>query len=192
MDRDMLLRAPRELRTPRLLLCAPRPEFAGPFVESLNRSLPALAHIAWAQQLQTLQWADRFMRGGAEMVAAGEDLIFYVFLHGSDAQAGYVGRIDLHSWDFDAPRCEVGYVGDIRHAGRGLMREAVLACVDLAFSLGTARVQALSEADNVRALHFAEKALGFVREGVLRNYERDAQGRLGEQVMFAACRPGAR
>jgi len=94
--------------------------------------------------------------------------------------------VDLHSWDFATPRCEVGYVGDVRTAGRGLMREAVLACVDLAFQLGAARVQALSEAGNLRALHFAEHALGFVREGELRNYERDAQGRLGSQVLFAA------
>ena len=35
-------------------------------------------------------------------------------------------------------------------------------------------------------MHFAEHALGFTREGVLRNYERDAQGRLGDQVLFAA------
>ena len=59
------------------------------------------------------------------------------------------------------------------------MREAVLACVDLAFSPSAARVQALSEADNARAPHFAERALGLTREGVLRNFERGAQKRLG-------------
>ena len=69
------------------------------------------------------------------------------------------------------------------------MREAVLACVDLAFSLGAARVQALSEATNTRALHFAEHGLGFMREGLLRHYERDAQGRLGDQVLFATYNP---
>ena len=186
------VRAPRELRTPRLLLAAPRPEFAAPFVASLNRSLPGLGYIAWAQRPQTPDWAVRFMRGGLEDVEAGEYLVFYAFLPGREPDEGYVGRIDLHSWDFEAPRCEVGYVGDSRHAGRGLMREAVLACVQLAFGLGAARVQALSEAGNARALHFAERALGFVREGVLRHYERDAQGRLGDQVMFAAYNPDAR
>jgi hypothetical protein len=34
--------------------------------------------------------------------------------------------------------------------------------------------------------------LGLQREGVLRHYERDAQGRLGEQVMFARVREDAR
>ena len=185
MNRQDLSRAPERLSSPRLTLCAPQPEFGPLFVESLNLSLPGLRYIGWAQQARTVDWGLQFMQSGREMVASGDCLIYYVF----EAQGGgYVGRIDLHSWDFDAPRCEIGYVGDVRTAGRGLMREAVLACVELAFELGAVRVQALSEADNHRALHFAEHALGFTREGVLRHYERDAQGRLGEQVMFAMCR----
>jgi RimJ/RimL family protein N-acetyltransferase len=186
VDRQTLIDAPRELNTVRLVLFAPKPEFAAPFVESLNLSLPGLAFISWGQSAKNLEWAQRFLDGGLAYVERGEDLIFYAFER--DTQA-YVGRVDLHSWDFHTPRCEVGYVGDVRTAGRGLMREAVLACVNLAFGLGAARVQALSEADNHHALRFAEEALGFTREGVLRNFERDAQGRLGEQVMFAAYNP---
>ena len=186
LDRNHLIQAPRELRTQRLLLRAPRPEFAPPFVESLNTSLPGLGYIGWGQQAQTLEWAERFMVAGLRYVEEGDCLIFYAFDNSSGA---YVGRVDLHSWDFDTPRCEVGYVGDVRLQGCGLMREAVLACVQLAFELGAARVQALSEASNLRALRFAEVALGFAREGLLRFFERDAQGRLGEQVMFASYNP---
>ena len=189
MQRQDLARAPDRLVTARLDLLAPRPEFGPVFVESLNLSLPGLGHIGWAQTARTLDWGATFMAHGQELIAAGDCLIFHAFERASGA---YVGRIDLHSWDFEAPRCEVGYVGDVRTAGRGLMREAVLACVDQAFRLGAARVQALSEADNHRALHFAQHALAFTREGELRNYERDAQGRLGAQVMFAAYNPAAR
>lgn len=189
MQRRDLPLAPTQLTTPRLDLHAPRPEFGPLFVESLNLSLPGLRHIGWAQVARSLDWGATFMAHGQELIAAGECLIFHAFERSSGA---YVGRIDLHSWDFDAPRCEVGYVGDVRTAGRGLMREAVLACVDMAFTLGAARVQALSESDNHRALHFAQHALGFTREGELRNYERDAQGRLGTQVLFAACNPAVR
>ena len=188
MQRQDLLPAPTQLTTPALDLHPPRPEFGPLFVESLNLSLPGLRHIGWAQAARAPEWGVRFMQQGQEMIAAGDCLIFHAF---ERATGAYVGRVDLHSWDFEAPRCEVGYVGDVRTAGRGLMREAVLACVDLAFSLGAARVQALSEADNHRALRFAEHALGFTREGVLRHYERDAQGRLGSQVMFAAYNPAA-
>jgi RimJ/RimL family protein N-acetyltransferase len=186
MDGNTLLQAPREIHTERLSLHAPRPDLAAVFVESLNLSLPGLAYISWAQQPRAAAWGDEFLRHDIEWTARGEGLVYYAF---EDASGAYVGRIDLHSWDFSAPRCEVGYVGDARTAARGLMREAVLACVALAFGLGVARVQALSEATNARALHFAEHALGFTREGVLRNYERDAQGRLGDQVLFAAYNP---
>ncbi len=186
MDRSHLTQAPRELRTPRLALHAPRAEFAAVFVDSLNSSLPGLSYIGWGQKVRTLEWAERFLADGLAFVDEGDCLIFYAF----EVTTGrYVGRVDVHSWDFDAPRCEVGYVGDVRLQGRGLMREAVLACVQLVFGMGVARVQALSEASNQRALRFAEQALGFKREGVLRYYERDAQGRLGEQVMFASYNP---
>ena len=194
MDRSDLSRAPELVRTARLDLHAPRPEFGPIFVASLNRSLPGLSHIGWAQQARTVEWGVDFMVKGREHMAAGEALTYYAFER-DGAAAGelgaYVGRIDLHSWDFDAPRCEIGYVGDVLSSGRGLMREAALACVDLAFQLRAARVQALSEADNLRALHFAERALGFTREGELRHFERDAQGRLGTQVMFAAYNSNA-
>ncbi len=186
MDRSHLIQAPRELRTLRLALHAPKPEFAAPFVDSLNTSLPGLGYIGWGQKAQTLAWADRFMADGLRWVDEGDCLIFYAF---ETVSGTYVGRVDLHSWDFDAPRCEVGYVGDVRSAGRGLMREAVWACIQLAFDLGAARVQAMSEASNQHALHFAASTLGLKREGVLRFYERDAQGRLGDQVMFAAYNP---
>jgi RimJ/RimL family protein N-acetyltransferase len=186
VDANSLLQAPRLLHSPRLTLHAPRPEWGPVFVESLNLSLPGLSFISWAQTARAVEWGSEFLAHDIDWAARGEGLAYYAFENDGGA---YVGRIDLHSWDFDTLRCEVGYVGDVRTAGRGLMREAVLACVDLAFALGAARVQALSEADNARALHFAEQALGFTREGVLRHYERDAQGRLGDQVMFAVYRP---
>ena len=182
LDANRLLQAPRRIDTPQLVLCAPRPAWAPVFVESLNLSLPGLGFISWAQATRGVEWGGEFLQRDIEWVARGEGLVFYAF---QAVDGVYVGRVDLHSWDLDAPRCEVGYVGDVRTAGRGLMREAVLACVDLAFTLGAARVQALSEAGNARALHFAEHALGFTREGVLRNCERDARGLLGDQVLFA-------
>jgi RimJ/RimL family protein N-acetyltransferase len=162
-------------------------DIAAVFVESLNLSLPGLHFISWGQQPRNIEWAQGFVASSRGQIERGEYLAFFAFEHDSGTAWGrYVGRVDLHNWCFDTPRCEVGYVGDVRTAGLGLMREAVLACVDLAFKLGAVRVQALSEAANRRALRFAEHALGFTREAVLHHYERDAQGNLGDQVMFAA------
>lgn len=183
MDRQDLINAPRERLTARLRLEAPRRDHAAAVHDSVNTSLSTLGFIAWAQAPWDLARAERFCQGGLSLVDDGECLIFNAFRRDNGA---FVGRIDLHSFDFETPRAEIGYVGDVRQAGQGLMREAVLAVIQLAFELGFVRVQALSEAQNHRALHFAEHALGLKREAVLHHYERDARGQLGDQVMFAA------
>lgn len=185
MDRETLIAAPRELRSPRLRLEAPREAHAEAFLDSLLRTLPRLRFISWGQQARDLEWALKFCRRGAQYVDDGECLIFNAF-RVDDGR--YIGRIDLHSFDFEAPRCEIGYVGDEATAGAGLMREAVLAVMALGFSLGLARIHALSDARNARALQFAER-LGMQREGVLRAYERDPQGALADMVMFASLAP---
>ncbi|WP_088284908.1 GNAT family N-acetyltransferase [Ideonella sp. A 288] len=185
MDASDLIAAPRELGTPRLRLESPRPAHAAPFVDSLVRSLPTLRFIGWGQIERDLAWSERFCAGGAAMVEAGECLIFNAF-RADDGR--YVGRIDLHSFDFEAPRCEVGYVGEITLRGQGLMREAVRAVIEMGFAIGLARIHALSDARNERALAFAG-ALGMAREGLLRAYERDPQGRVCDMVMFAAYNP---
>ena len=188
MKREDLPRAPRELRTGRLRLLAPCAEHAVAVAESINTSLPMLRFIEWGQREVDLAWATRFCTRGLQYVEEGECLIFNVFENGSD---DFVGRIDLHSFDFDAPRAEMGYVGDSRTAGRGLMREAVTAVVELGFEIGLARIHAISDTRNERALHFAE-SLGFKLEGVLRAYERDPWGELATQALFATYNPRAR
>ena len=150
----------------------------------VNRNLPTLGYIAWAQQPWTLARAQRFCRGSLAMVDAGEDIVFHVFA-GHDPEAPLIGRIDLHSMDLEVPRAEIGYVGDATVQGQGLMREAVLAVLDFAFELGFARVEAISELSNHRALHFAQ-SLGLVREGTLHHRERGVKGELVDQALFAA------
>jgi len=186
VDRQTLIHAPRRLDTPRLFLETPAKAHAAAVHDSTNVSLPTLGFIAWAQSPWTLERAERFCEGGLKMVDAGDCLIFNAFRRDDGA---FVGRIDLHTFDFEAPRTEIGYVGDVRQAGQGLMREAVLAVVALGFELGLARIEAISEVDNQSALRFAEHVLGFTREGRLHHRERNARGELCDQMMFAAYAP---
>lgn len=187
MDAQTLRDAPRVLSTKRLRLEAPRVEHAPAFLAMLNGSLAAWRFIGWGREPRDLAWAERFCIRGAQYVDDGEDLIFTVFETATDA---CIGRVDLHSFDFDAPRCEVGYAGNVAHAGRGLMREAVQAVVGLAFDLGIERVEAFSDLRNRRAIEFA-LALGFESEGVVRSRERDPKGLLCDQVLLARLRPAA-
>ena len=57
----------------------------------------------------------------------------------------------MHSIDFDAARGEIGYVGDVRLSGRGLMREAVRTVIAVCFDIGFERIEAMSDARNARA-----------------------------------------
>ena len=183
MARLDLRAAPRTLATPRVRLESPNADaHAAAFADGVAASMAALGYVAWGLVARDLAWAQRFCEDDARSVAAGEDLVFHVL---EIADGGWVGRIDLHSIDFVAARGEIGYVGDVRRAGRGLMREAARAVIALAFELGFERVEAMSDARNARALHFAE-TLGLRREGVLRRHERDLQGEPCDMVLYAA------
>lgn len=184
---DQLKAAPRQLRTARTRLEAATVRHAAAFFDSLQASREHWRFIHWAAKPRDLAWAEDFCARSEASVLAGEDLVFHVFTLDDDR---HVGRIDLHSIDLRTPRGEVGYVADLRLTGRGLMHEAVGAVVQLGFELGLARIQACSDERNERALRFAE-GLGFVREGVLRCYERDPQGRLAHEVVLARYHPHA-
>lgn len=187
MTRIDLGAAPSTLLAARVRLETPRAEHAAAFRDGVAASASTLTYIAWSLRPRDLAWALRFCEDDARSAAAGEDLAFHVF----EIEGGsWVGRIDVHTIDFASARGEIGYVGNLRHAGRGLMREAVLAVIALCFRLGFERIEAMSDARNARALHFAD-SLGMTREGLMRRHERDPQGEFCDMVLYAALNPGS-
>lgn len=79
-----------------------------------------------------------------------------------------IGTVTLLHLALDHGRAELGYVLGREHWGQGLMREALEAALRLSFEgLGLRRLEADIDPRNVRSLRIAE-ALGFVREGYLR------------------------
>lgn len=185
MSRLVIENVPAVLQTARLRLETPHAGHAEAFAEGVMATMPALAFVSWGLKPRNVEWARRFCEDDARSLAGGLDLAFHAF---ERADGGWVGRIDVHSIDFDACRGEIGYVGDLRRAGRGLMREATLAVIDLCWRLGFERIEAMSDARNARALHFAE-TLGLQREGVLRHHERDGHGELCDMVLYAVLNP---
>ena len=152
--------------------------------DSINSSLPSLRFVRWGQRPFDEADARRFCEADAEQVASGQCLIYFAF----ERESGrFIGNLDLHTFDFHVPRCQIGYVGDTRMAGRGLMREAALAVLDLAFQMGFERVEAWCDLRNARSIHFAQ-TLGLQYEGLMRGVERDPQGQLCDQVLLARLR----
>ena len=184
MDSTTLQTAPRTFTTPRLRLELPRPAHAAAVRDSVNASLADLRYIAWGQAPFDAEQALRFCARDARLVAQGKCLIYFAFerLGGS-----FVGNVELHSFDFGVPRCEIGYVGDSRHAGRGLMFEAATAMLRLGFELGVERIEALCDARNLRSIAFAQ-ALGLTHEGRLRAHDRDPRGAVCDDVVLAMLR----
>jgi RimJ/RimL family protein N-acetyltransferase len=181
LDKSNLIAAPRSIRTQRLRLEAPSVQHAQQIADFLNASLPSWPFINWPRFTRDLAWAQTFCARGLQYVEDGENLIFNVFREDSGA---LIGRIDFHSFDFEAPRAEIGYVSDPSQAGQGLMREAVLATAEMVFALGFARIEAISDVRNERAVRFA-LGMGFKQEGIVRHRERDPQGELCDQAMLA-------
>lgn len=64
-------------------------------------------------------------------------------------------------------QASLGYWIDERYEGRGIVRRAAAALVDVARERGSARVEIRTGADNVRSRALAER-LGFAHEGTLR------------------------
>jgi RimJ/RimL family protein N-acetyltransferase len=182
---DKIKVAPREIFTARTRLTTPSPDQIPVRMAWAAASSDSLEFLPWWRKSAELERATKSAESEMRAVESGEEITYNVF---EIATGAYVGRMDLHSWDADAPRCEIGYMADTRTSGRGLLREAALACVELAFSIGAVRIQAMTDTRNVRSIAFA-KALGMQQEGVLRNYER-LEGVLCDQVLLSmVCAP---
>jgi RimJ/RimL family protein N-acetyltransferase len=195
MDQNTLRLCPHDIRTARTVLRLPNVLQVPVRQAWAQANLAQLDFVAWWRRSVDEETATRSANSEIMSVATGTEVIFNVFMcdPACDVAAAYacgpyVGRIDLHSWDFDVPRCEIGYMADVRTQGTGLLREACGAAIELAFALGAVRVQAVTDTRNFKSIRFA-KALGLQAEGVLRNYERDASGRLCDQQLLAITAP---
>jgi RimJ/RimL family protein N-acetyltransferase len=174
---------PREIITARTTLRIASRDMLETRLEWIQASTGMLDYLpGWRVNLDP-EVAKRSIELDVRCVEDGKDVVYNVF---ETSTNHYVGRIDLHTWDTDAPRCEIGYMADSRTSGKGLLREAALACVELAFSMGAARIQAVTDTRNLRSIAFA-KSIGMQEEGVLRNYER-LNGVLCDQQLLSICR----
>jgi RimJ/RimL family protein N-acetyltransferase len=174
---------PREIVTARTTLRAAALDMLETRLAWVQTNTDHLDYVlGWRKNLDP-EVAKRSIERDVRTVESGEEVIYNVFETNSNQ---YVGRIDLHTWDAEVPRCEIGYMADSRTSGKGLLREAALACVDLAFSMGAVRIQAVTDTRNLRSIAFA-KSIGMQEEGVLRNYER-LNGLLCDQQVLSVCK----
>lgn len=184
----MFLSIPEQIATARLQLRKPTSDMADAFMQAFAASLPELdTWFGWGSDPPTTHESVRDMASRIDALWQKQEYFAWrVFLNDSDTM---VGNVDLHSWDWDVPRCEIGFWGRTDYGGHGYMTEAVTAVLERALTeWGVQRVEAISDARNIRAHRVLERA-GMAREGIMRNYERDARGVLCDQVLFARVPP---
>jgi RimJ/RimL family protein N-acetyltransferase len=175
--------APAEILTERLRLVVSDVAFAPRFADAMRASHDDLAFTQGWREVADPEVAALSLRRSLEL--ADRDVVRHAFRRDTGA---YVARVDLHSFDAEVPRCELGYVGASEQTGTGLVTEACRAMLALAWDLGVVRVQALCDARNGPSIRLAER-IGLQREGLLRSYERDDDGQLCDQVVLAIVRP---
>jgi ribosomal-protein-alanine N-acetyltransferase len=119
-----------------------------------------LERQAWRARLQ--RYRDDYARGNA--------VPFFIFMNQGGALAGGITLGNIrHGVSQSA---QIGYWVGEKHAGKGLMLEAVNLVIPYAFdTLGLHRIEAACIPGNRRSIRVLEKAR-FTREGLLKSYLR--------------------
>ncbi|WP_173095759.1 GNAT family N-acetyltransferase [Actinomadura verrucosospora] len=98
---------------------------------------------------------------------------------------GLIGTIGLFKVDWAQLTCEVGYGVRSSARGRGYATEALTLVSDWALrACGLFRIELRALTTNHPSIRVAEKA-GYVREGIARGAERDADGVNQDMVVFS-------
>lgn len=132
-------------------------------------------------ELDREAWRQRVRRYRSDY-AAGNAIAFLIFERSGKHLLGGITLGNIrHGVSQSA---QIGYWMGERHAGKGLMQDAIAALLEHAFStMKLHRVEAACIPGNARSVRVLEKA-GFKREGVLRSYLR-INGNWEDHVLYA-------
>lgn len=173
-----------ELRGPRVVVRPYRLEDADELFAAVEESRQHLwPWLPWVTQHQTVEdTRDFILRTQAKWLLREDDLTVGFF----EARSGrYLGGSGLHIRGWDVPAFEIGYWIRASAEGHGYVVETVKLLTDFAFtSLDAQRVMIRCDARNARSAAVAER-LGFVREALLRNDMRDANGEVRSTLVFS-------
>jgi RimJ/RimL family protein N-acetyltransferase len=175
---------PLEIRTPRLVLRAPHPDFAPAVNEAIAESFEALHQwMPWAAELPSVEDSRLQQARGREAFLAREDLPVVIFR--GDRVVGCSG---LHRMDWQVPRFEIGYWVRTSDTGQGIASETVTALEQAAFGrLAARRVEIRTDTRNTASRAIPER-LGYALEGILRNEALHTDGSLRDTAVYAKIR----
>ncbi|MDP4098293.1 GNAT family N-acetyltransferase [Paenibacillus sp. P96] len=182
----LLLDFPEQFETERLLVRAPQWGDGVPLNEAIVKSLEELRpFMPFARVTPAPEETEKVVRRGRIRFLERTDMMMVMC---DKRSGGVLGACGLHRIDWSARRFEIGYWIRTSRSGEGLVTEAVLGMTDFAIRhLQANRLEIRCDDRNIRSAAVAKRA-GFTLEGVLRNWEREEDGTLVNQMVFAKVR----
>lgn len=179
---------PDELRTPRLLLRAPRPQDAQAQVDAIHASFSELrTWMVWAQEPQTLEQATDNLTRAAEAYATRENLRMLIW--SADGKQ-LIGSSGYHRLDWRVPKGEIGYWIATPHTGHGYAQEVAQFLTEYGLNeLGFRRIEIRCDSRNERSARIPH-ALGYTLDATLKNDDVAANdsNALRDTLVFSVTR----
>ena len=189
MTAPILVDAPTEIETPRLLLRCPRAGDGAAVHAAVVESLPELrawsASLPWAIPEPSVDASEIFCRESQAAFIRRTSLPYLAFERSSGR---FIASTSLHRIHWEVPRFELGFWCRSSAQRQGYTREAARALLELAFTgLAARRVEAYTDELNVASRQLCV-SVGMELEGVMRHERVDPCGTLRNTCVFAAVR----
>jgi RimJ/RimL family protein N-acetyltransferase len=186
-----LIEIPVPITTDRLTIRPYReddvPTLTEAYLESINELKPWLSwahNVATEEPVSALQAELIFVRKVQAKWLMREELSFLITDKNDDTKI--FGAICLRRINWAVPAMEIRYWLRTSMTGKGYMTETVNALCRYAFTqLHVQRIDLVCDESNIRSRAIPER-LGFVQEGILKNYDRSADNNeLTNMVVYA-------
>lgn len=187
----MLLDVPQEVHTPRLVVRCYGAGDGRALHAAATRNRTHLSRFEAGNVLLTAGTEEQGEILARELHArwVSRDAFFAgAFLHET---GGFVGQVYLGPVDWELPAFDLGYIADCQHEGKGLVTEAVMAVLGMAFDrLAAHRITVRTDAMNTRSQRVAQRC-GFALEGCLREAHRQPDGSVSSEYVYGLLRSDA-
>ena len=189
MTAPILVDAPTEIETPRLLLRCPRAGDGAAVHAAVVESLPELrawsASLPWAIPEPSVDASEMFCRESQAAFIRRTSLPYLAFERSSGR---FIASTSLHRIHWEVPRFELGFWCRSSAHRQGYTREAARALLELAFTgLAARRVEAYTDELNAASRQLC-LSVDMDLEGVMRQERVDRAGTLRNTCVFAAVR----
>ncbi|WP_336882457.1 GNAT family N-acetyltransferase [Priestia koreensis] len=175
MTRQLLIDAPIQLETERLLLRAPRQSGDGSIVnQAIRESIHELkVWLPFAQKLPTIEETEMNVREAHIDFLKRKSFRFLIF---HKVTKEFIGVTSFQEINWNVPKCEIGYWIHTEFSGNGYMTEAVRELSNVGLQqMKFKRIEIRCESTNLKSRSIPEK-LGFELEGILKNDDVSADG----------------